>query len=344
VTLTPRESDAQAASWDARLRSHDSTSEDRERFAAWRNSDPQNAESFERLQSALATLRNAADSPQLRGLLESARIVEHRSARFALFGRVAIAASIAVIMGTAAFWLLTRHAPVMLSSESMQYHSRSTDTWSTGAGERRTLALRDGSSVTMNASTRLEAEWFDNQRRIRLLAGQALFRVATDPLRPFVVSAGSRTVTALGTTFDVQLRPAALRVTLIDGRVSVGPLQESAVSDVVELTPSQEFEAVADHAPTVRRVDAVAAAAWADGQVIFTDNSLPDAVAEMNQYSPKQIVAAPELARFRINGMFRAGNQDGFVAAVTSYYPIHAREDSGGRIILEPATDPPPHP
>ena len=115
--------------------------------------------------------------------------------------------------------------------------------------------------------------------------------------------------------------------------MSVEPLQES--SPAVELTPSQEFDVVANHAPTVRRVDAVAQSAWADGQVMFTDDSLLAAVAQMNQYSSKQMVAAPELARFRINGMFRAGNQDGFVAAVTAYYPIRAHEDASGRIILE---------
>jgi len=340
VTIKSRESEAQAASWDARLRSHDLTPEEREQFAAWLKRDEQNAECFDQLQTALATLRNAADHPQLRGLRESARIVERRSARLGLLGRIAIAASVVAIVGASAFWMLNRHAPATMSASLTQSHSGGIDSWSTAAGERRTLTLRDGSSVTMNAATRLEAEWFDNQRRLRLLAGQALFRVAKDPLRPFVVSAGSRTVTALGTTFDVQLRPEALRVTLLDGRVSVGSLQEPAASPVVELTPSQEFEVVADHVPTVRRVDAVAVAAWADGQVIFTDNSLPDAVAEMNQYSPKQIVASPDLARFRINGMFRAGNQDGFVSAVTSYYPIHAREE-GGRIILELRPDPP---
>ncbi|MBS0421351.1 MAG: FecR domain-containing protein [Proteobacteria bacterium] len=340
MTLTSRESEAQAASWDARLRSHDLTPEERERFAAWLKNDEQNAHSFDQLQTALATLRQAADHPQLRGLRESARIMERRSARIGRFGRAAIAASVVAMVGVSAFWISNRHAAVAVSSLQPQPHSSGIDSWSTGAGERRTLTLRDGSTVTMNAATRLEAEWFDNQRRLRLLAGQALFRVAKDPLRPFVVSAGSRVVTALGTTFDVQLRSEALRVTLLDGRVSVGPLQESKALPAVELTPSQEFEAVADRTPTVRRVDAVAEAAWADGQVIFTDNSLPDAVAEMNQYSPKQIVAAPDLARFRINGMFRAGNQDGFVAAVTSYYPIRAHEDSG-RIILELRPDSP---
>ena len=200
MTSTSRESETQAAVWDARLRSPDLTAEERERFAEWK-CDRQNAECFDQLQTALSTLRDAADHPQLRGLRESARIVERRSARSGLIGRVALAASLVVIVGVSISWVLKQPG---------------TDSWSTGAGEIRTVALRDGSSVTIHSSTRLEAVWSEHQRRIRLLAGRALFRVAKDPLRPFVVSAGSSTITALGTTFDVQLRSEALRVILLE--------------------------------------------------------------------------------------------------------------------------------
>jgi transmembrane sensor len=69
--------------------------------------------------------------------------------------------------------------------------------------------------------------------------------------------------------------------------------------------------------------------------VYFTDKALPAAVAEMNEYSAQQIVVAdPMLSQYRVNGMFRAGNQDGFVGALTSYFPIDARPDGEGRIVL----------
>ena len=336
-----RDSEAEAASWDARLRSHDCTPEERVRFAAWLTEDFHHQESFDRLQAALSGLRKAADHPQLRGLREYARMVERRSAQFRMLVRVAMAASLATIVVASAIWLRPHPAPFApvagstLARTSAPSAASGTDFWSTSGGERRTIALPDGSSVTLNASTQLEAEWLAGERRIRLLAGQALFRVSKDPSRPFVVIAGQRTVTALGTTFDVQLSPNALRVTLLEGRVAVKGPHESRGQSIVELTPSHQFEVVEGDVATVRRVNAVAEAAWADGQMIFTDASLPDAVAEMNQYSKKQVVAGPELSNFRVNGMFRAGNQDGFVAAVTSYYPIYARQDSSGRIVLE---------
>jgi len=339
---TSGEPEAQAASWDARLRSHDCTPAERERFSAWLNQDARNQQSFDRLQIALSLLRKSADDPRLRSLRESARMLERRSARYSLLGRVAMMASLAAIVTVSVFWQVRRHAlfPSVAESSLAQtiasFNSTGSDAWTTHAGEWKHIVLPDGSSITMNASSRLETEFLDKERRIRLLAGQALFRVSKNPTRPFIVTAGERTVTALGTTFDVRLSPGELRVTLVEGRVAVKALHESSSPSIVELTPSQQFEMVGSAAPTVRHVNAVSETAWAEGQVIFADASLPDAVAQMNQYSNKQVIAGPELSKFRVNGMFRAGNQDSFVSAVTSYYPIDARQDAKGRIVLEP--------
>lgn len=337
---TLREPEAQAATWDARLRSRDCTPAERERFAAWLTEDVRNQESFDRLQAALSLLRRSADHPQLRALSESARVLERRSARYRLFGRVAMIAGLTTIVAAGMFWQIQQRGLLSKVAESppaqiiTTFSSSGNDAWSTQAGEWKHIALPDGSSITMNASSRLEAEYLAHERRIRLLGGQALFRVSKNPARPFVVTASQRTVTALGTTFDVRLGPDDLKVTLVEGRVVVKTLHESGGSSV-ELTPSQQFEMAGSAVPTVRHVNAVAETAWAVGQVIFADAALPDAVAQMNQYSKKQVVAGPELAKFRVNGMFRAGNQDSFVGAVTAYYPIDAREDSSGRIVLE---------
>ncbi|MHB8817170.1 MAG: FecR family protein [Steroidobacteraceae bacterium] len=245
------------------------------------------------------------------------------------------------ILAASVFWKMQRHplvsrtAELSLAQATATFSSNGHDAWRTDAREWKHIALPDGSTVTMNGSSRLEAEFLVNERRIRLVAGQALFRVSKNPARPFVVAAGRGTVTALGTTFEVSLKPDDLRVTLVEGRVAVKTLHESQGPSVVELTPSQQFEMAGSAAPLIRQVNAVAETAWAVGQVIFADASLPDAVAQMNQYSKKQIIAGTELSKFRINGMFRAGNQDSFVGAVTSYYPIDARQDSNGRIVLE---------
>ena len=53
------------------------------------------------------------------------------------------------------------------------------------------------------------------------MTGQALFTVAKDPRRPFVVSADHTRVRAVGTQFDVQKRTSGTTVTVLEGRVAI---------------------------------------------------------------------------------------------------------------------------
>ncbi len=336
---------ALAAAWDARLRSHDCSAEERDRFATWLGDDVRHREAFDRLQAVLSALRDAGEYPQLRAVRESARLVELRATQRRLIGRWAAAAGIGAVAAGIGFWSLHRGpAPAIgvpvRSPIAAPLASTTGGSWATAPREKKTIALPDGSSVTLNVSTRIESEWLPQERRIRLISGQALFRVAKDRTRPFIVTAGDRTVTAVGTAFDVRLSADKVHVTLLEGRVVVKGLRSASSQPILELTAGQQLVAVDGGVPTVRTVNAIAEAAWAEGQVFFTDRALPDAVAEMNQYSPRQIVAGPELSRYRVNGMFRAGNQQGFVSALTSYFPIEAHEDARGRIVLKPRREP----
>ncbi|RZI59604.1 MAG: DUF4880 domain-containing protein [Rubrivivax sp.] len=103
---------------------------------------------------------------------------------------------------------------------------RGAPSYSTGIGEQRSVLLADGSRVTLNTNTRVEVDLTPERRTVRVEGGEALFEVAKDARRPFVVRALDSEVVALGTAFAVRLgEPAtqgnALAVTLIEGRVSV---------------------------------------------------------------------------------------------------------------------------
>jgi transmembrane sensor len=89
------------------------------------------------------------------------------------------------------------------------------------------------------------------------------------------------------------------------------------------------------HRELVRPVDVAKVTGWREGQVFLEDLSLADAVAEMNRYSRVQIVLGDEpLAKLRVNGMFRAGEQSAFVAALQEYFPVTVRRESDTRMTL----------
>lgn len=338
-----REIKAAAASWDVRLRSPACKDSDRAAFKAWRGADSRHEQAFDRLQLALKTLRRGSDHPELRALRERAELMTRGSSvRHAVIA-VSMVAAVAAIVLTAGLLVrhlraiaITQRGSVMAPSAGMATRAVE-QAYVTGPRERQIVTLPDGSSATLNASTRLEAVWLPRERRIRLVSGQALFRVSKDPTRPFTVTAGDRTVTAVGTTFDVRLDADKVQVTLLEGRVAVRGIGRAAHQPVLELTPSQQLVAIDGDIPTVQVTDVARSTGWADGRVFFTDEELPAAVAEMNRYSSQEIVVGdPSLARYRVNGMFRSGNQDGFVGALTSYFPIDTHQDSRGRIVLEP--------
>jgi transmembrane sensor len=362
----------EAGLWDARLRAPDCTDADRARFAQWRDADAANLAAFERLQTIVASLRTEMSRADVRALRDAAlRARPRHQWRLSLL----VAACFATVAVAMAVWTELPGAD-------------SVEQYSTEVGQRSTVTLRDGSSVELNAKTRVKVNFTQTQRRIELVDGQALFHVAKNPHRPFIVRAGNREIVAIGTAFDVRLDAAYLRVTLIEGKVAIstqsllpasarsvasklatipvasgGPdlhrgstreakvdaLAHSGVEGEVFLVPGQQLVAPLHLASdssalenqdsadpgVVRAVDVAKVIGWHDGRVFLEDLTLGDAVAEMNRHSPVQIrVGSPELERLRVNGMFRAGEQDAFASALESYFPITAQHNGDTEIIL----------
>ena len=132
----------------------------------------------------------------------SSRATHARATRRSL---IAIAASALIVaLGGAAWW------------QSLRYPLYNTD-----IGERRSITLADGSTVDLNARSKLRVEFSKNERRVELLDGQALFQVAKDHTRPFIVASGEATVRAVGTQFDVNRKSGGTTVTVLEGRVAV---------------------------------------------------------------------------------------------------------------------------
>jgi transmembrane sensor len=100
--------------------------------------------------------------------------------------------------------------------QTQRYPSYATD-----VGERRSLTLSDGSTVDLNARSKLRIEFSKAERRVELIEGQALFQVAKNKDRPFIVKSGEATVRAVGTQFDVDRKATGTTVTVLEGRVVV---------------------------------------------------------------------------------------------------------------------------
>jgi len=94
-------------------------------------------------------------------------------------------------------------------------------TYATIIGEQRAVELEDGSIVHLNTRSRVQVRMADHTRDIRLLEGEAVFKVHHDASRPFRVYTDDAVVQAIGTQFNVYRRPEGTRVAVLEGRVRV---------------------------------------------------------------------------------------------------------------------------
>jgi transmembrane sensor len=162
----------------------------------------------------------------------------------------------------------------------------------TGAGERRSVALPDGSRVELAAWTRLSVAIDGSHRRIVLHEGEAFFHVAPDR-RPFTVEAGLGVTTALGTAFGVEYRGGVARVLVTEHAVNVKLDAQSAMVPTGSQVHYRE-----EHLGVLETGNAEAALAWREGWLIFTARPLGEVVESLNRWrGGRLVVIGPALAQ-----------------------------------------------
>lgn len=218
-------------------------------------------------------------------------------------------------------------------------------TVATAQGERREIALSDGSVVNVDPETQMRIRFDSRERRIDLTRGRARFHVAKNPVRPFLVHADGTVVRAVGTDFGVEHRGQGIVVTVAEGRVAVLPHENSSfaldhfaagrqavdsrksgsssASIVMVSTGQQVTVARSGSAEEVRDVNAERELSWAEGRLSFDNDSVASVVQTFNRYNTVQIhVADATLADRTMSGVFNASDPESFIAFLQSVTSI----------------------
>ena len=212
------------------------------------------------------------------------------------------------------------------------FFSSTDQSFSTAFGEQKTVVLADGSTATLDTDTQLKVSFSARTRRVTLEKGQAFFSVAHQPERPFAVAAGNGVVTALGTVFSVRRDQQTITVTLVTGKVAVdvrnGDAEHfSGGAGSVSLLSNQQVSYTAHEIKGVQPVDAAAAVSWVQGDIVFHDTLLKDAVSEINRYTKTKIVVRDaRLEALRINGVFHVADVETFLLALNATFGVRTLE------------------
>jgi transmembrane sensor len=199
--------------------------------------------------------------------------------------------------------------------------------YSTGIGEQRTIQLADGSTVEVNARSRVRVHLTDQQRDVTLLEGQALFRVAKDSRRPFVVRAGDAEVRAVGTEFDVYRKQSATVVTVVEGRVETYDQSGGSGATAILLSAGEQLTVLPHTVTKPTRTDTVAATAWVQKRLMFEETPLRDVAEEFNRYNRRPLtIDDRELQKVKISGVYSSTDPASLINFLRSQSSIRVIE------------------
>ncbi|MFQ5348707.1 MAG: FecR domain-containing protein [Rhodothalassiaceae bacterium] len=192
----------------------------------------------------------------------------------------------------------------------------------TTLGEQRTVTLRDGSRVHLNTQTDMTVAFYDVERHVRLRSGEALFEVAPDPDRPFIVDAGAGRVHVTGTQFNIRLDGEAAAVTVIEGHVDVSRrLDDHGPS--AQLVAGEGVLVDAAGVSQVAAVDIASVTAWREGRLVFRGTPLRRVVADLNRYFVPEIrIGDPSLADLRLTAVIRLDDRNAILEALEATLPV----------------------
>lgn len=208
---------------------------------------------------------------------------------------------------------------------------------STQLGEVLREPLEDGSVVTLNSDSSIEVIFEHSRRLIRLVRGEALFEVAHDAIRPFIVTAAHARIVATGTRFSVQLAIAAVEVLVSEGSVELDAYVDSPRISPVTLTANMMAMAISDLRISTQALPPIEInrrLAWRDGVISFNGDTLASAATQFSRYSRQRIIIDdPIVAQRRVVGLYSANDPAGFAHSVALSLHLDAHR-SGDRIYL----------
>lgn len=195
---------------------------------------------------------------------------------------------------------------------------------STAKGEFRKVPLQDKSIATINSGSQIEVDFSPKQRTVNLRKGEAWFEVAKDKSKPFVVESGEARIRAVGTAFSVRRFANGTEVLVTEGKVEVwsqgrtGQRQQLSEGDSAFLAQDASAIRVSRQPVEVHRK-----LAWREGKVILKNQTLDDAVADFNRYSPKTIVIVDAALRDkRLFGQYKLDAPELFARDVSTVLDV----------------------
>jgi transmembrane sensor len=209
----------------------------------------------------------------------------------------------------------------------------------TEIGEMRRIGMIDGSEIVLNTASEVSVAYTGNRRAFRLARGEALFTVARDISRPFLVYVAKVVVRATGSAFVIRRIDAdIMHITVSEGSIEI-LWSDAAHREPQFISANQAVTVGIDgvvETHTVSSDELRRQSAWLSGGIIFNGQPLHDAIREMNRYSHYRLVIEDSnLAERPVAGVFRAVDTLTFLSTLQQSFDVEP-VFTGDTVLLHP--------
>jgi transmembrane sensor len=302
---------AEASAWFIEFRAGDVNGEARQRFMEWLRRSPEHIHAYLEMADVWAELPTSDPD----GKIDIAALIARARGEadvIALPSPRSSQSNTPSAVQAPAFWRRPQRAFAAVAALALlalmmvrYWRSDLPESYSTGIGEQRTLQLADGSTLELNSRSSIQVHLTEQQRDVTLLEGQALFRVAKDKRRPFVVSAGDAQVRAVGTEFDVYRKQIETVVTVVEGRVETYDPSASTGAAPIILSAGEQLTVLPRTVTRPTRTDTQVATAWLQKRLMFEETPLSEVAEEFNRYNRRPLsIDDVELQKLKISGVY----------------------------------------
>ncbi|WP_254916053.1 FecR domain-containing protein [Pandoraea sp. PE-S2T-3] len=277
-----------AVEWLIELQSDDVSPAVNAAWHQWRNAHPDHERAWKRIESVKGKLQPLA-SPVEASIAQAALTPPASPARRRTVKTLAV-----LFFAGSGTWGVMHSSPWQRWSADYR----------TSVGERRTLMLADGTRLVMNTGSAVDIVFTEQERRVRLMAGEVLITTAADshePSRPFLVETAQGTARALGTRYTVREWDGGTHVSVYEGAVEIRPSRSPSQSLVLRAGSHASYTGDAISAPIAVPNSEVT---WAEGFIVARSMRLADFVAELARYSDTSLACDPRVADLRVSGTF----------------------------------------
>ena len=316
----------EAARWFALLQGDAATGEDWLAFERWLQASSVHAQAYDQLEGLWIDLEYAPVARDLGGRpLLAARRRTHaqrpsqdQGRRRAWIGAgAAVAASLIVAVGV-----------------GLRSPGAATQAYETAPGQTKQITLADGTHIQLNAASKITVSIGRDARRVQMADAEAVFDVAHDTSRPFLIGVGDRQVRVVGTEFNLRHRDDVVDLTVRRGVVEVRPAN-ALQAQPVRVTVGQELTHTEGQSGQVLKVsDLDQAFAWTSGQLIYRDQPLSEVAADLSRRFGAPVRAADSgTAALRFSGVLVTDNEPAVLRRLEVYAPVRA-DHTGDAVIL----------